>query len=205
MKRWVTVLFLFAALYLVSCAGTVNYPISLSYQPQKQFEKASGASVTVAQLTDKRAAADKRAIGTKEGGIPFIALLDEPAAALSKGLGDYMKNRGYAVNGVKEEWDGDVRSLNPGWGDIVVGGTLDDLTLNVKGNLFKTEYYCMVKFTLAIADAKSREPLHKEKFEVSNSYVTVSFSREKAEELINQALSDAVERGLADIDRYIKK
>lgn len=205
MKRGAIILFLLLASYLASCASTANYPISLSFQPQKQYEKTGGAPVTMALLADKRTAADKRIIGSKEGGASFISLLGEPAALVSKGLASSMKNMGYAVNSINEEWDGDTRSLNPGWGDTVVGGTLDDLTLDVKGNMVKTEYDCTVRFTLCIADTRSKELLHKEKFEVSSSYVTVSFSREKAEELINKALSDATERGLADIGKYINR
>jgi hypothetical protein len=203
MKKATVVVFLFLASYMASCASTANYPITLYYQPFKQYEKTGGPSVTVALLSDKRPVADKRAIGTKENGGPFIALIDEPAAAISKGFAVFLENRGWKVNKVNEAWDGNLQSINPNWGDIVVGGTLNDLTLNVKGNLIKTEYACSVKFTLSIADAKSRELLHKEKFEVSSSYVTVPFSRGKAEELINKELSDAVERGLADIGKYV--
>ena len=203
MKRAANIVFLFLASSLVSCAGTLNYPISLSYQPLKQYEKTGGVPVTVALLSDKRQVADKRVIGEKEDGTPFISLVGEPTEALSKGFASYLDNRGYKVSRVNEAWDGDLKSLNPNWGTIVVGGTLDDLALNVTGNLVKTEYLYSVKFSLCIADAKSRELLHKEKIEVSSSYVTIPFSREKAEELINKALSEAVERGLADINKYL--
>ncbi len=205
MKRAAIIVFFFVASLLVSCAGTLNYPVSLSYQPLKQYEKTGVVPVTVALLSDKRQVADKRVIGKKEDETPFISLVGEPAEAISKGFASYLENRGYKVSRVNDAWDGDLKSLNPNWGAIVVGGTLDDLALNVTGNLVKTEYLYSVKFTLCIADAKSRELLHKEKIEVSSSYVTVPFSREKAEELINKALSEAVERGLADMNKYISK
>ena len=203
MKRAAIIVFFFLASTLVSCASTSNYPITLSYQPLKQYEKTGGVPVAVALLSDKRQVADKRVIGEKEDGTPFISLVGEPAEALSKGFASYLANRGYKVSRINEAWDGNLRSLNPDWGTTVVGGTLDEVALNVTGNLVKTEYLYSIKFTLCIADAKSRELLHKEKFEVSSSYVTVPFSREKAEELINTALSDAVERGLADIGKYV--
>lgn len=205
MKRAAIIVFLFLASSLASCASTSNYPITLSYQPLKQHEKTGGVPVAVALLSDKRQVADKRVIGKKENGTPFISLLGDPAEALSKGFASYLENRGYTVSRINEAWDGNLRSLNPDWGAIVVGGTLDDIALNVTGNLVKTEYLYSIKFTLYIADAKSRELLHKEKIDVSASYVTVPFSREKAEELINKALSEAVERGLADKDKYMPK
>ncbi len=202
MKRAAIIVSLFLASSLASCAGTLNYPITLSYQPLKQYEKTGGIRVAVALLSDKRQVADKRVIGKDEESTPFISLLGEPAEALSRGFASYLENRGYTVSVTNEAWDGSLQSLNPAWGNIVIGGTLDDIALNVTGNLVKTEYRCSLKFTLCIGDAKSRELLHKEQFEVSSSYVTVAFSREKAEELINSALSEAVERGLADINKY---
>ena len=205
MKRAAIIVFLFLASSLVSCAGALNYPITLSYQPLKQYEKTGGAPVTVALLSDKRQVADKRVIGKTENGTPFISLIGEPAEALSKGFASYLENRGYKVSRTNEAWDGSLQSLNPYWNTIVVGGTLDDIALNVTGNLVKTEYLYSLKFTICIADARTRELLHKEKFEVSSSYATVPFSREKAEELINSALSEAVERGLADINKYMPK
>jgi hypothetical protein len=203
MKRAAIIVFLFLASSLVSCASTLNYPIMLSYQPLKQYEKTGGVPVTVALLSDQRKVADKRIIGKKENRTPFLSLLGEPAEALSKGFTSYLENRGYKVSSTNQVWDGSLQSLNPDWGNIVVGGTLDDIALNVTGNLVKTEYRYSLKFTLCFADAKTRELLHKEQFEVSSSYVTFPFSREKAEELMNTALSDAVERGLADINKYI--
>jgi len=205
MKKAAIIVFLFLASYMVSCASTSNYPITLSYQPLKQYEKTGGVTVAVALLSDKRQVADKRIIGKTENGTPFISLLGEPAEAVSKGFASYLENRGYKVSRTNDVWDGNLQSLNPNWGAIVVGGTLDDIALNEKGNLVKTEYLYSIKFTLYIADAKTGELLHKENFEVSSSYVTVPFSREKAEELINTALSDAVERGLADINKYVPK
>ena len=205
MKRAATVLLVLVAFVLASCAGTANYPISLSYQPQAQSVKTGSASVKVALFADKRSSADKRVIGTKEGGAQFMALVEGPAVTLSKAMAEYLKNSGFSVDSINEEWDGDLRSLRPGQGDILIGGTLDELALNVKGNFLKTEYDCSVKLTLSIAAPRTGELLHREKFEVSTSYVTVSFSRDKAEELINKALAEAVERGLANIDKYIKK
>jgi|SRR5208283_612550 len=203
MKKMAIIALLFLALSMVSCASTLNYPITLSYQPLKQYEKTGGVPVTVALLSDKRQVTAKRVIGEKDNRTPFISLVGEPAEALSKGFASYFENRGYKVSRTNEAWDGNLASLNPEWGAIVVGGTLDDIALNVTGNLIKTEYIYSVKFTLYIADARSKELLHKETFEVSSSYVTVPFSREKAEALINAALSEAVERGLADIGKYI--
>jgi len=203
MKRRIIMIFFIAA-SLVSCATTTNYPITLSYKPLKpQYEKTGEAAITVANLSDKRPVADKRIIGTKDNSAEFVALADDPATALSKGFAVYLVNRGYTVNRTDEPWDGEIQSIKPGQGNFLIGGTLDNLTLNVKEQILKTEYDCEVKFTLAIADAGTKQLLHKEKFDVTTSYVTLPFNTDEAETSINQAISEAVEKGLADVNKYV--
>ncbi len=202
MKR-AFVLFVFV---LASCASVANYPITLSYPPAKQHDKATGSTIAVALLADKRGVADKRSIGIRDNETAFITLLDEPSAALAKAFAGYLENREHAVNKLDTVWDGTVQTLKPEWGNAVIGGVLEDFSINVKSSsLVKTEYICSVKLTLMFADALSKEIRHQERFEVSTSYVTVNFSREKAEELINSALSDTVERALSNVDRDFAK
>lgn|GEM_PF-2671985 len=203
MKRYTFISFIFLAVSLAACASPRNYPLTLLYQPlSPQYEKTGAAIITVATFSDKRPVSNKRMLGAVDGS-EFVALLDCPAAALSKGFAVYLVNRGYTVNRTDEVWDGDIKSMNPDHGDFVLGGTLDGLSINVKDQLLKTEYDCSVKFTLSIADAKTKELLHREKFDDTSSYVTFPFSREKAEELINKALSDAVQKSLAHISEYL--
>lgn len=200
-KILVLVFFLVAA-----CASVSNYPINLSYLPSGRVENTDGKTVTVALLQDKRPVADKRGIGTKDNETAFISLLDEPSVALAKAFRTYLAGRGYAAGRIDEVWDGSARTIKPGWGDLVIGGSLEDFSITARDvSLVKTEYVCSVKVYLIFADVKSREIKHKERFEVSTSYVTVNFSRNKAEELINSALADTVERALADTGKYIPK
>ena len=203
MKRLTIIVFIFLAFSLASCDSTKNYPLTLLYQPvNPQYEKTGIAIITVATFTDKRPVSNKRMLGAIDGA-EFVALLDDPAVALSKGFAVYLVNRGYTVNRTDEVWDGDVRSIKPEKGNFLIGGTLDNLSINVKNQLLKTEYDCSVKFTVSIVDAKTKELLHREKFDDTSSYVTLPFSREKGEELINAALSDAVEKSLAHVNKYL--
>ena len=110
MNRSATIVFLFLAFCLASCASTTNYPITLSYQPlNPQIQKNGNASITVAALADKRTVSNKRMIGTIEDGPQFMALIDDPAAALAKGFAVYLVNSGYTVNRKDEVWDGEDR------------------------------------------------------------------------------------------------
>src|SRR5208282_2752288 len=106
--RAAIIVFFFLLSSLVSCAGTSNYPIALSYQPLKQYEKTGGVPVAVALLSDMRQVPDKRVIGKKENGSPFISLVGEPAEALSNGLALYLENRGYKVSRTNAAWDGNL-------------------------------------------------------------------------------------------------
>ncbi len=198
--------FLLVVFFLVSCASVVNYPLTLSYPPATQREKTGGAAVAVALLADKRAVADKRSLGMADGETAFISLLDGPPVALAKAFAAALENKGYAVRRLDTVWDGTAQTLIPEWGKAVIGGVLEDFSINVKSsNLVKTEYVCSVKLTLMFADAPAKEIKHQERFEVSNSYVTVNFSRRKAEDLINSAMAETVERAVASVDKSLKQ
>ena len=202
MKKSLLVLVLF----LASCASISNYPLTLSYRPSKHFEKADGKTITVAQLSDRRAIDDKRAIGMKDDEAKFISLIYTPSEAIARSFATYLADRGYKVKTLDQEWDGDARSIKPDWGDMVIGGVLEDFKITSRNlSLVKTEYVCSVKYSLVFADPKTKEIKHKERFDVSTSYVTVNFSRDKAEELINKALAEAVERSLANVNDYFTK
>ncbi|MEW5746910.1 MAG: hypothetical protein AB1805_15885 [Nitrospirota bacterium] len=195
----------FLVLLVASCATVTNYPLDLSYAPQAARTGDGKGSIAVAPLIDKRAVQDRRIIGKRESDAPFIALIDEPSAALAKGFAQHLESRGYAVTRLTGGWDGSAAAIDPAWGDLVVGGSIEEFNVVSRGDLVKNEYTCTIRLTLIFADPRSKEIRHKERTEVSTSYTTVGFSREKAEELINKALSEAVERALAEAPRYIAK
>jgi hypothetical protein len=56
-----------------------------------------------------------------------------------------------------------------------------------------------------MADAVTKTVLYQERVEASSSYLTVYFSRDRAEELINGTLADAIEKSLAKIGDYLPK
>lgn len=201
MKRALCLVLVFFA----ACAAVSNYPLDLSYVERSPRTGDGKGTITVARLADKRAIADKRVIGTRENDAPFIALLDEPSAALAKGLAKHLDARGYTVNRLNEVWDGSAGTLNADWGDLAVGGSLEEFSIVVRGDLVKSEYTCTVRLNLVFADPRTKEIRHRERTEVSSSYTTVGFSRERAEELANKALSEAVERALAEVPRYMKR
>jgi hypothetical protein len=192
-------------LALASCAGFSRYPIDLSYQPMAGRATAEKGTVTVVLFNDKRDVADKKVIGMKDGETKFISLGEGPASGVSDAVRAYLQSRGYTVNKVYEAWDGTAQSLRPEWGDMVVGGDIEDLDITVNSAFPKTKYRCSLKLRVIMADAKTKTILNKEKIESSLSYDTVYFSRDKAEELMNSTLADALEKTLNKIGKYVPK
>ncbi len=192
-------------LALASCASVSLYPIELSYQPMAGRATAEKGTVTVVLFNDKRDVADKRVIGMKDGETRFVSVNNDPAAEVSDAFKADIQSRGYTAVRVNEAWDGTAQSLRPEWGDLVVGGDIEDLNLTVTSAFPKTEYRCLVKLRVIMADPRTKTILQKEKAESSSSYVTVYFSRDKAEELINSTLADAMEKALDKIGKYLPK
>jgi hypothetical protein len=202
-RNLICVMLLFA---LASCAGASRYTIDLSYQPTAPKTAAEKGTVTVVLFNDKRNVTDKTLIGMKDEEERFVSFSYGPARAVSDAVGAYLqKSRGYTVNKVYDAWDGTARSLKPEWGNMVVGGDIEDLNITVTSAFPKTKYRCSVKLRVIMADPKTKTILNREKIESSLSYVTVYFSRGKAEELINSTLADALEKTLDKIDKYMPK
>jgi hypothetical protein len=202
MKKMFYIVLLFA---LASCAGASPYTIDLSYQPTARKATAEKGTVTVVLFNDKRDVTDKTLIGMKDDEERFVSFSYGAARAVSDAVGAYLQSRGYTVNRVNEAWDGTAQSSRPEWGDLVVGGDIEDLNITVTSAFPKTEYRGSVKLRVIMADPKTKTILQKEKVESSSSYVTVYFSRDKAEELINSTLADAMEKTLDKIGKYLPK
>jgi hypothetical protein len=192
-------------LSMVSCASVSRYPLELSYQPKAHEAGGEKGTVTVVLFNDKRDVTDETVIGMKDEETSFVSLTGSPASAVSDAVGAYLQSRGYTVNKVNEAWDGTAQSLRPEWGDLVVGGDIEDLNITVTAAFPEMKYHCLVKLYVITADAKTKSILQKERVESSSSYVTVYFSGDKAEELINSTLADALEKTLDKIDSYRPK
>lgn len=202
MKKLVCLLLL-AALPL-ACAGVSTYYLDLAYKPQPGALAAKKGSVTVALFRDKRLIAGTRVVGLKENKTP-LALKDDPPAVVADAIRSYFESRGYSVTRVNEAWDGAIESLKPEWGDLVVGGDIENLDINVTSTLATTEYACAVKLHVRMADPQTKTILHQERVESTSSFVSVFFSRDKAQELLNVALASSLEKTLGETGAYFPK
>lgn len=128
----------FFLLTLASCASVSNYPFDLSYQPKTYEEGMSKGAITIALFNDKHAVADKRFIGIRENDkMRFISLIGAPSSAVPGAFVTYLRSRGYTSAMTNTMWDGKVQSLEPEWGDMVVGADIESFDITVMGDFPK--------------------------------------------------------------------
>jgi hypothetical protein len=152
MKKLFYIVLLFA---LASCASTSPYTLDLAYQPTAPRATIEEGTLTVVLFNDKRDVADKTLIGMKDDEEKFVSFSYGPARAVSDAVGAYLQNRGYIVHTLYEAWDGTAQSLKPEWGDMVIGGNIEDLHITVTSAFPKTKYRCSVKLRVIMADPKT--------------------------------------------------
>lgn len=185
-----------------SCAGAPRQAVSLSYAPTGPLKKDLSGTVTLANLFDKRDVAGIRDLGDRDG---MNISANVPAAeAVTQALAIHLKSRGYKVRRFHEGWDGEGDVTWPGWSGLLIGGSLDEFSLKAATTSFKVEYTCVIKLRLVYADASRGEAALEETIEVGIDTQGVRFSLRKAAEIANAALSGAVEKALADIDKRYK-
>lgn len=191
--------------FLFSCANVFSYKIGLNYQPLRPYEEARGTTVTVASLKDSRKAEDKKVIGSRDGEVMFVTTTHTPSKAVSESIRRYLEARGYIAGRVEAEWDGRAETIRPEWGKYAVGGVLEEFSLAAETSAFRAEYRCTVKLEVSVCDVRKKEIIRKEKVEVGSKYKTFIFRRAKAEEIMNSAMTEAVEKLLKDVSGYLPR
>ena len=197
-----------AVFTLISCASWSSYPIYLHIPPEKGHPQVSselrGKMITITTFEDNRGVDDVRVIGKRidyEGGeIPFISSRGYPSANVTKAFQTYLFKRGYTVSGKNPSWNLDLQTIKPEWGDWVIGGSIEDLSLEVKSYV-RTFYDCRLKLRVVVADAKEKNYRYRETVELFSSYKGAVFRLENCERMINKILEEAIEKALDDLNK----
>ncbi|MBW2038344.1 MAG: hypothetical protein JRI46_01920 [Deltaproteobacteria bacterium] len=196
------------AALLLACATVSTYPIHLRYVPEKEPPQVStelrGKVITVTTFGDNRGVADLRTIGTRvdsEGKeTPFVSSREAPSANVTKAFKTYLFKKGYTVRGETPGWGLDSQTISPEWGGWVIGGSLEELSVEVKSYV-RTFYECKLKLRVVVADVKEKKVRYNQTIELSSSYKTVTFRLKTAERMINKLLAEAIERTLVDLEK----
>jgi hypothetical protein len=196
-----------AAVLLFACAPVTQYSIHLRYTPEgagpPKEARLEGQVVTVTTFQDDREVADQQVLGTwvnnENEVIPFISSPGLPTKGVTKAFVTYLAHRGYRVRTESRSWDLKPESIQPEWGDVAVGGSIEELSVEARAEGVIIRYDCKLKLKIAVADVQEGENEYEDTLESSASYERGVFSAAAAENKINAMLSEAVERTLDDL------
>jgi hypothetical protein len=204
----------FAALVLLvsACAGVSLYSVDLRYDTSHIIHKVDQTAhkffITVARFNDARPTKDKTLIGhviTSDGRrTPVLPKFVTPEDAVTRGFKDYLNRSGYNVSGLTPVWDLREDAINPEWGKVVIGGTIDDLDIECIKTTPIRKYTAKAKFSLVVASVRDHRILYRITVESNPSLEHIRFSEEKLEEVINEALSIAVNKIFESTDIHRK-
>jgi hypothetical protein len=192
-------------LCLISCAPSI-YSIDMKYQAGRDRSAATSGNgkvrVTTASFEDMRKTQDKMMIGKviklNGGQIPVAPKYRTPQDAIALGFKEYFSKSGFTVSGERPFWNLQESSIQSQWGDVVVGGSIDELEVICRDELPTKKYQTTVKLTVFFADVQKRQILLKTSAQSSASLEHVFFSEEKMQQLLNETLSDAIEKVFED-------
>jgi hypothetical protein len=197
------------ATLLAGCATVTHYPLLLRYTPPAGIapsrETLTAKVVTIAAFHDNRDVADSRFIGTRRTyngvTIPFMSSAEPPAVEISRAAEAYLAHEGYAVREEMPQWDLQPQTVQGKWGDLVIGGAIEDFSIEAKSSLFRTVYECRLKLSVAVADVRKKKDIVRDNMELSSSYKTFAFRLLTAERMANKLIAQAIEGALGNIEK----
>lgn len=198
-----------AAVFTFACAPITQYPIHLHYAPEGTVPPASAEQkanvITVTAFADNRDVSDQKTLGQwvdNEGKvIPFVSSEGDPATNVARAFETYLSRKGYTVRREHERWDLRPETIRSGWGDVVIGGSIKELSVNARAEGIKVTYECRLTLIVGVGDAKGHKGIYENTVELSFSYARANFSRSFAEKKTNKMLTKAVEQALDDMEK----
>jgi hypothetical protein len=197
--------FLLAALCsLLACAPSL-YSVNLKYDPPKGAIPAMGTGqkfiITVATFHDARPGSDDLRIGrviTQTGNLSTVIPKNmKPAVAVSTMTKEMLVASGYQVSVARPSWDLQEDAIKKDWGQIVVGGSIEEFEIVCRDNIVVKKYDSRVKLNFVFADAQHKRIIYRTTTASENSLEHVQFSEEMLGKQISEALSDAIAQAFA--------
>ncbi len=191
-----------------SCASTTVYNIDLAYIPTGDspttVEAVDGPTVTVALFNDERTIDDPIVIGrvVEANGRPSPILPQhrEPCRAVVQAVSAFLTHAGYRVAPDHPPWDLREESIDPSWGKILLGGTINELFIECDRSRPLRRYSSRVNLTFVLADVKNKSILHRVTVDTAPVKQHLRFSEIKIEEELSNTLSQALEKAFAESD-----
>lgn len=195
-------LVLLAALFAAACAPSLPYRLDLGYRPPSAGPvQGQPLVVALAAARDARDVSDRAAVGrriTTEGAVePMVAAGDKAEAIVTDAIHARLVALGYAVRRVAA-WDGTPESLDPSWGDAVLGAEVLEFWTEARTEPLKpTTIATRARIRLVLADPKARRIVWTNTVESASEQDVVRFSEGAATRNANEALGGAI-RGLVE-------
>jgi hypothetical protein len=195
----------FILLILQACTPAL-YHVNLKYEPtgtsRKMAKIGHDSPITVAMFNDIRLIDNKRQLGSviTIGGsvIPILPEDMKVSDAITMNIREYFFLSGYRVSNDVPIWDLKKETINKGWGEILVGGNIDELQIVCDDSFPVKTYRTKVTLTFVFADVTKKKIFYRSSIDGSASLEDVSFSEDILNKQINAALSDALEKILND-------
>ena len=200
---------IFAAVVLLcACAPVTHYPIHVRYAPEGEGGETqtalTGQMVTVAKFIDKRGLDDPTIIGTRtkrnRKSVSFVSSHGEPAVKIAEAVETYLFAKGYTIRGETPQWDLKLSTIEPRWGEWVIGGAIEQLSVEVTSHV-RTVYECTLVLRVALARIEDKKNIREHTINLSSSYTTVFFQTTTAERMINKLIVQAIEHTSEDIEK----
>ena len=188
---------------LMSCAMSGNYRLNVQYVQQKAPLAADISMqqyvITAAQFNDERSVLDKSVIGKRvQADSSELKAVASQTALPTELVGIAIKaafqKNDYTVYGRTPDWDGTERTIQKEWGNLVVGGFIEELEVVCNTGFLSAEYDTKVKLRVVFADVQHKRILYTTTLDSASSYKHFYFSQSRMEQEINNALSIAIEK-----------
>ena len=187
---------------LMSCAMSGYYRLNVQYVQQKAPLAADAGMqqyvITATQFNDERSVLDKSVIGKRvqadSSELKAVSQTAPPTELVGIAIKEAFQKNGYTVFGGTPDWDGTERTLQKEWGNLVVGGFIEELDVTSTTGFLSAEYDTKVKLRVVFADVAHKRILYTTTLDSASSYKHFYFSQSRMEQEINNALSIAIEK-----------
>lgn len=198
------VLVLAAGLLLAGCGGLRTHRLDLRYAGAPDLPAGSPAAdapagltvVAVAPTRDARKLSDPVVIGrrvtSRDEVEPMVPAGERPEAIVTEALRRRLSQAGYAVRPLPA-WDLEAETLDPGWGDAVIGAEVLEFWTEARSRPLKTtQIASRARVRLVLADPKARRVVWTNAVESAVQAEVNFFETSDAEGTANEVLAAAI-------------
>ncbi len=194
-------LVLAAGLLLPGCAGLRTHRLDLRYTPGPTADARAAAPaapmvVALAPARDARGLTDPVVIGRRVTGRdevePMVPAEGRPEAIVTEAIRSRLARDGYTVRPLAA-WDLKVESLDPAWGDAVVGAEVLEFWTEARSRpLQTTQIASRARVRLVLADPKARRIVWTNAVESAVQAEVNLFETSDAASTANEVLTAAI-------------